>query len=218
MIPQVFHAIWIQGVRERPSGDYLYTFLEHHPGWNLQIWDENSFKSRLWMCMDQKLRDLYDSLPHVVQKADVARIIILYHFGGIYVDLDFACLQPLELRYVQSSFFAVVEHDGIICNGIFGSVPKHPMLKVVLDEWRDHGIPPFITDKKQWILNSTGPHRISTLWRQHANKSGIVIEDDIQKFFPFSQAETRMYKDHNIEQISKMFPNALACHMYWGQW
>lgn len=220
MIPQVFHVIWMQGVSLRPKDDYFRTFLESHPGWSLQIWDENSFKSRLWEYMDDKLRAFYDSLPHVVQKADVARMVILYQFGGVYTDLDFVCLNPLRSKLLNSQFFGVVEHDNIICNGIFGCIPRHPLVKVVLDEWSTGGLQPKDTsDEKQWILTTTGPHKVSDIWRKQLKVSQkTYIEEDTTEFFPFTQAESQHYNKFSLDDLKKTFPKSTAAHMYWGHW
>ena len=38
----------------------------------------------------------YDAYPHAIQRVDAARYFILFHFGGIYLDLDVECRKPLD--------------------------------------------------------------------------------------------------------------------------
>jgi len=41
----------------------------------------------------------YLAYPYPIQRADVARYLLLYHYGGIYVDLDVGCLTPLAIVF-----------------------------------------------------------------------------------------------------------------------
>ncbi|KAH3835880.1 hypothetical protein DPMN_109248 [Dreissena polymorpha] len=39
---------------------------------------------------------VWDNYRNNVNKADALRYCVLYEFGGIYADLDFECLRPLD--------------------------------------------------------------------------------------------------------------------------
>jgi len=41
----------------------------------------------------------YIAYPYFIQRCDVARYLLLYHYGGTYVDLDVACLVPLSIIF-----------------------------------------------------------------------------------------------------------------------
>ena len=41
--------------------------------------------------------DLYDGYNSEIQRADAVRYFLLYEYGGVYADLDFESLQPLDL-------------------------------------------------------------------------------------------------------------------------
>lgn len=38
----------------------------------------------------------YDSYDESIKRADAVRIFLLHHFGGVYADIDFRCLRPLD--------------------------------------------------------------------------------------------------------------------------
>ena len=38
-----------------------------------------------------ELIPVYESFPYAVQRWDAIRYLILYTFGGLYVDLDYEC-------------------------------------------------------------------------------------------------------------------------------
>lgn len=63
----------------------------------------------------------------VLKYTDVIRLLLLYKYGGIYIDADSACVKPFdELIPViaKSSCFAVNEnhHIDLLANGALGSV------------------------------------------------------------------------------------------------
>ena len=40
---------------------------------------------------------VYESYPYNIQRVDAARYFILYHFGGVYLDLDIGCKSNRDL-------------------------------------------------------------------------------------------------------------------------
>ena len=44
---------------------------------------------------------VYKGYSHWVMQADVARLVVLYHVGGVYVDLDIKCKTPLHRLFVR---------------------------------------------------------------------------------------------------------------------
>lgn len=68
------------------------SWIHYHPNYNYTLWNKTSID----ILIDKEypfLRKLYDSYGHWVRRADVARYLVLYHFGGWYVDLDVSCKQ-----------------------------------------------------------------------------------------------------------------------------
>ena len=43
-----------------------------------------------------QLLDLYDSFPREIFRADFIRPVYLFEYGGLYADMDFQCLRPLN--------------------------------------------------------------------------------------------------------------------------
>ena len=63
--------------------------------------------------------------------ADALRLLLLYRYGGLYLDLDFVVLHSLE-RYTETyvSNVASVEDRAVVsvCNGVLGLPARHPVL------------------------------------------------------------------------------------------
>ena len=96
---------------------------------------------------------LYESL-HGVYQADMARILIVYHYGGLYMDLDFYCHRPFSClldqlpssrptihrnllvvsREPKAHATIFREKERVVIQDFFLSTPRHPFLKWLLDD------------------------------------------------------------------------------------
>jgi len=102
-IPQVIHRIWVGDLHNIPSfaQESLKAIQEVYPDFYYVFWTDgilNEFLSRFYPQHKQR----YNQLQYNIQRADYARVLLLYHYGGIYLDLDlvptkkinFACDRP----------------------------------------------------------------------------------------------------------------------------
>ena len=121
-----------------------------NPDVRVKVWgndDVERFIAKIY----PKYLDLYHFLKLDIQRADLARLLILYKIGGVYADLDYECLKPIDFwdenRMVVSQ--EPEEHaNHWISNAFFASPRKHPYLikiarhgreKVKSDDRNIHG-------------------------------------------------------------------------------
>ena len=131
MIPKIIHNIWIQGYNSIPNeyikyiqnnrilfDDYVYIF-----------WDDYKI-TKLLLYKFPKNYKIYILCNIPAQKSDIARICILYEYGGIYYDVDFIFNKKIDV-FLEYDFFGVSD---CICgvkkiyNGIIGSIKKNKIL------------------------------------------------------------------------------------------
>src|SRR5262245_37093593 len=106
-IPRLFHQVWV-GPKPFPAEFEAYseTWLERHPGWELQLWTEENLPQGL------RRPEAYERLRSPVERCDILRFELLWRFGGVYVDCDFECLRSLEPLIEELDFFtANIERD-----------------------------------------------------------------------------------------------------------
>lgn len=77
----------IAHLRSLPSRAVLQT---HHPGWQEVVWDEASVLNLIQTDFPWFL-STYRTYPKRVQRSDVSRYMILYKYGGVYLDADVSC-------------------------------------------------------------------------------------------------------------------------------
>merc|ERR1711879_463802 len=85
-------------------------------------------------------KSLFEMATNYGEKSDILRLEVLYQFGGIYVDMDFECIQPLNKLDLYSSpfssfsFIAGFSNTGLleVNNAMIGCTPKH---RALADIW-----------------------------------------------------------------------------------
>jgi mannosyltransferase OCH1-like enzyme len=67
-------------------------------GWKSILWTDESI--RLFISNNYNwFLPTYDSYPFWIQRVDSARYFILYHYGGVYLDMDVMCVGSFEPIY-----------------------------------------------------------------------------------------------------------------------
>ena len=114
----------------------------------------------------------YDNLDYPIQKADTARYIFLYLYGGIYMDLDFVVTRDLSSMFVHGDIFLVSSGNvsGYFTNSFMASKPRNKFWLEMLEEIKK--------PKKWWyigkhflIMLQSGPLALSRV----ANRTKHVI-------------------------------------------
>lgn len=77
----------------------------------------------------------YKTLIPGAYRADLWRLLILYHYGGIYMDMGMKLLHPLkEFILADDQMVVAIDVDAsAIINGFLAFCPKHPILKFMID-------------------------------------------------------------------------------------
>jgi mannosyltransferase OCH1-like enzyme len=120
LIPRVFHQIWL-GPDPLPEGcePYRLSWLEHNPGWELHLWMEGDIPT------DARRHEVFETLRNPAERSDILRFEILWRVGGIYIDMDFECLRPIEPLLAGARFVAGYRKPERVNNAFVGSVPAH---------------------------------------------------------------------------------------------
>jgi mannosyltransferase OCH1-like enzyme len=119
----------------------------------------------------------YRSYPYEIQRIDVAKYFILFHFGGFYLDLDIGCRR--ELRYIIDAesltdhvLLAETQPFGLATD-MMASSRRHPFMGYVIKQLESHnhwyGLP-FLT-----VMLSTGPVFLTRVYNSYPCKNQIKI-------------------------------------------
>ena len=99
-----------------------------------------------------------------VMRADVCRVLVVYFYGGLYMDLDVATSSNTGSWWrlfswsVADALLGFETNDGRIANYIIGAVPRHPCMRWVLESMLRVGQDPFPFNRTTHAVHLvTGP-------------------------------------------------------------
>lgn len=166
-IPKIIHQIWWQGLDKLPKKyhNFKKSWIINHPGWKIIYWDQTKINDLIKFNYP-RLKKLLDDYPHMIQKIDFAKYLILYHYGGFYLDMDTFCHKSLNNLYNIEEFkkydficsqMEVFMFFKIINNGIIFSRPKHPILLLIINKLKKYQTKKMYQNHDLYIMQSTGP-------------------------------------------------------------
>lgn len=167
-IPKIIHQIWLGSSVPPVYESYMRSWREHHPDWDYMLWTDDNVNA-LFPLYNQ---EFYDQAENYGTKSDILRWELLYRFGGLYVDTDYECLNPLdELHYRYDFYTGIQPLDAVFLQlgaALVGSIPGHPIMKhcieTIKDDWHLQGAP-----------KKTGPVHFTKSFYACAGKSTIDI-------------------------------------------
>ena len=138
-IPKIIHQVygfWDKNIPKEIK-KRIDKWKSLHPDYEYMLWDKKNSREFIKKHYNWFLK-LYDSYPYPVQKADAIRYFILYHYGGIYSDIDLEpvkCISPLLEKYKhKKSILYKSANSNLLTNDFMISKPKNPFWKKVWHE------------------------------------------------------------------------------------
>jgi len=200
MIPKIIHQTW----KDKTLPPIIYKLLSE----NISFLKSNGYEYMFWTD-DMILKLISEEYPNFyniyklartgVQKGDIARIILVYHYGGIYIDLDVLVLRDfkeiidmnsdkLYISYEPSGqTTALYNSDKYICNAFFAANKNNNMLKIILNN-----IPEYIKNYTENIFQKFdifGGSYFKTIIEDPTNKwakNNVYIIDDRELIYPIN--------------------------------
>ncbi|SDF79241.1 Glycosyltransferase sugar-binding region containing DXD motif-containing protein [Pedobacter terrae] len=223
-IPKIIHQTW---KNDQPPKHYqilTQTWKEHHPNWEYKLWTDqmnydfikNFFPSFL---------PIYEQYPSAIQKADAVKYFILYQYGGLFVDMDYECIQNVEeLLEGNSVVFGSEPEDHckkfymdlIVSNAFMGCTPENNFFKFLCESIATIQIRNENTVLN--TLNTTGPFFLTKLYKSFPGKTNVKILS-AERISPLSMHESRDVLSGEItEEIQERLDRAHAVHYFFGSW
>ncbi len=176
MIPLILHQIWFQGI-DNIIEPYKSCFINSikvlkYTKWDHQFWDKERIET---LILDKypQYWDIYNKCCILVQKLDVARYIILYHYGGCYMDMDMEILKDFrELLNDEDDIVISNTVQNLYSNGIlFSSINN----RLWLDFLDNIDINKFKFNTFLNVQFTTGPFNFTYFINKNINNYKIKI-------------------------------------------
>jgi len=175
MIPKIIHQTW--KTKDIPDNwknavdsckkineDFQYILWTHE---TMNIFVKNNYPH---------FHKIYESYKYDIQRCDAFRYLVLYKYGGVYLDLDTVCNTNLNnfLNYdlvlahqtnIKSSF----------TNAFFMVISNHPFFKYCIDNLSDNINNYQHFGKHLHVMNSTGPFFLNKMIKNYGKINNTYV-------------------------------------------
>jgi mannosyltransferase OCH1-like enzyme len=126
-IPKIIHYCWFGGGEFSPLHiACMQTWKRYLGDYRIVCWDEKNSP------MEHPFIQYHYKNKNWAFVSDYVRLYAIYHYGGIYMDVDFEVLKNFDLLR-QNSCFLGYEQDARITNGICGGVKNSIFFKEAME-------------------------------------------------------------------------------------
>lgn len=156
---------------------------------------------------------LLESAPTIV-KADIGRLLAVHRFGGLYVDLDYLALHPLDGLF-QDHSLAVSRvrrrSSYYIQNALFAAAPRHPLMleaaRIGLSRYNEKpdGLP-------EWIA---GPDLFGAL---APSFFPAYLPEELVCPVDWSSDAALVLRKKSAAELSRLFPKAYSITFWSHNW
>jgi len=178
------------------------TWKTKHPDFEYIFWNQQEIEKReiLFECQEK-----IDLIKEINGKADIMRWELLYKFGGVFIDADSICIEPIDDTFMFKKSFASYENEsvrkGLVATGTMGFPPKHPLCRDIIDWILSNKSTPYIIEKKAWL--SVGPGLLTRFLNTGKYPDFTVFPSHV--FLPL-HFEGNIYTGHK----------KVYAHQFWG--
>ncbi|KAF4550389.1 Glycosyltransferase sugar-binding region containing DXD motif-containing protein 2 [Elsinoe fawcettii] len=185
-IPRIIHFIWHERLyndTSRPSqiptigSDAPKLCRDTNSNYDIRVWNSSASRDLIadeypWFLSQ------YDSYRYPIQRIDAFKYFVLWHYGGVYMDMDIACRRSLDPLLHFPAWFPKATPLGVN-NDLMAARPSHPVLRRMIDGLHVRNINylfPYIT-----IWLSTGPQYTTDIISRWHREVGKMLVDTVQR-------------------------------------
>lgn len=153
--------------------------------------------------------DTFDGYTYPIQRADAIRYFVLYHFGGVYIDLDIGCTKRLDPLLPYNIILPRTKPVGV-SNDLMFAEKKHPFMAQTI-----HNL---ISWDYSWVLNyptvmfSTGPMFLSFQYGIWNAGNPPTAE------YPGGEVRILPKSLYGKNALPEDVPNSFFTHYYGSSW
>ena len=207
-IPKVIHYCWFgENPLDTKSQKCIETWKKHMPDYEIKLWNEQNFDVNI----NKYVKEAYNEKKYAFV-SDYARLYIIYHNGGIYLDTDIEIIKSFSDLLGYGRFLGL-EPSGYVNTGIgFAAEKNNPIIGKLMHDYDDLK---FLNDDGS-IDNLPCPIRNSKLLQ---TISSFKIEDTLQKvgnliIYPSEYFCPMDYENGKIA----LTDNTYSIHLFSASW
>lgn len=242
-IPKIMHRIWMTFDPEHPEipekykkADVILKSL--HSDWICMEWNDETVLNFVHDYYPE-FYPTYISYPEPVMRHDVARYLILKHFGGAFIQHSFVFQKNIEplLGSYDLVFSTKMDHiklstpdrEGELANNWMASTPNHPFCDNLISSLIETAKNP-PSNGKNFVMSVTGPFILTNTLKEYQKEKQdssihVLHYKYLMPFYAFEQNEP-VIKANCVDSMNALdlnkcfsiFPNAYAYTSWSASW
>lgn len=214
-IPKIIHCCWFGG---SPLPDYALKCMESWkrfcPDYEIKLWNEDSFD----FSSCRYAAEAYENRKYAFV-TDYVRLVVLYEYGGIYLDTDVELLKPLD-PLLSKAGYAGFENGSpgpygrgfLIASGLgIGSEAKNELIYSMLSDY--DGVS-FFDENGHFDITPCSVRNTKTLIRHGLVPNGSYQEINGFCFYPASYFAPLDY----VTRKTRITDTTYSIHHYAASW
>jgi len=207
MIPKIIHYCWF-GNNPLPTTaiNCINSWKRKLPDYEIMLWNESNFDVN----QIPYIQEAYKAKKYAFV-SDYARFYVLYHHGGIYLDVDVEVVKSLD-SFLQHEMFAGFErNDGVNAGLILGADKGTLLFKEVLKEYS--------FKKFTYSSKSGGMENVVTIFSKILITIGLIPNGQQQTLHGITIYPEEYFSPINFFTGERKFTkNTHTIHYFVGSW
>lgn len=221
-IPRVIHQTWRTGEVEPPfRKTWQASWSRHHPAWTYRFWTDADLAAFVATEFPDFLA-CYIAYDQAIKRVDAARYLILKRLGGVFVDLDFVCLRPLDPLLSGHALVFGSQHPGDwqgtrdhVCNAFMASSPGHSF-------WQGIETDLLASAQQAEVVVATGPNFL-TARASRADLQGTAVRPTVwphHVLYPltWNYPALAVFRNLDSDALAERFTDSAAVSLWTGVW
>ena len=217
MIPKRIFQTWKTKNLPRGIQINIKRIMELNIGYTHILYDDKEMDAFVNEHYSGEIADAYNILNIGASKADLWRYLVLYKYGGIYLDIDADIIKPLD-QLIDRNDSAIItreQYEGLFNQWILIFKKNHPLLKEIINLCVSN----IKSKSTNNILHLTGSTVITTvlnklltneslvgdLWHTPDNILNNIFNDDEEfykcRFYGIDMNEYALYHNKFYEEL-----------------
>lgn len=212
-IPKILHQTWKTKFLPDKYVEWSNTFKELNPDWSYKLWTDKENREFIRDNYPWFLKT-YDGYDKHIKRVDAIRYFLLYHYGGVYADLDFACLKNLDplIENSDDAIFGYQLHDkeshSAVANAFMATPPRHFLFEIMI-----HSLE---STKKKPVLDATGPCFLTSNINRYMQKWNDIKIIDMPYIYTHEWDDK--FACRTIDECKSRHPTAYTTTFWTASW
>ncbi len=217
-IPKIIHQIWVGC--PMPDSEKLLSdkIINLNPDWEYKLWNEENLDF-----IDYQLLSKIKLIKNLGVKSDIIRYLVLYNYGGIYLDCDFVPVKRFDELIIGKKFIAGVcnpdfDNLPIINNGFIAAEKGNNLLNSINNKVLSQIDQMIDINNQRDVFKYTGPdlftNEILNFLMTQSNSGYVIYPSTF--FYPINHRKKLIINDNLIQK--SIYPETYVIHLWNASW